>query len=80
MNVSMHGKAIDYIDLNPAWTPCGNPERIVTGEGLTLSLSATHHGDHDEFWVIESKGEHEVRRFNTRGIQHIKWSALGEEA
>jgi len=78
MNVNMHGKSINYIDLNPVWTQSGNPERIEAGNGITLSLSATYHGDHDEFWVVELKGDREVRRFSTRGIQHIRWSAQGE--
>lgn len=75
MNTSMHGKAIDYIELNPIWTQGGNPERVIAGDGRTLQLSATHHGDHDQFWIVVFDCGTEVSRYNPRGVQHIRWSA-----
>jgi hypothetical protein len=75
MNTKMHGKLIDYIELNPAWTQTGNPERVVAREGLTLHLSATYHGDHDEFWIVLSMGGTEVARYNPKGVQHIRWTS-----
>lgn len=74
MNTSMHGKSIDYIDLNPMWTQSGNPERIKAGNGITLTLSALYHGDRDEFWIVVSEGGKELARYNPRGVQHIRWT------
>jgi hypothetical protein len=75
MNTKMHGKLIDYIELNPAWTSHGNPESVGKYEPAVLHLSATHHGDHDQFWIVESKDGKEVARYNPRGVQHIRWSS-----
>jgi len=75
MNTNMHGKLIDYIELNPMWTQNGNPQQVSAGRGRTLALSATHHGDHDQFWIIVSESGTEVARYNPRGVQHIRWSA-----
>lgn len=73
MNRGMHCKLIEYIDLDPMWTQCGHPERIQSGNGVVLKLSATNHGDHEEFWVVEVVHDRETRRFNPRGLQCIKW-------
>ncbi len=73
MNTSMNGKEIRCIDLNPIWTQDGNPERIWARDGVSLTLSAMNHGDHDAFWVIQSKDGEEIARFNASGIQHIVW-------
>lgn len=77
MNTKMHGKLIDYIELNPMWTQSGNPERITSGDGQ-LFLSATYHGDHDEFWIVLVKNDKELSRYNPRGVQHIRWSGQSE--
>lgn len=74
MNVSMHGKAIAYIELDPMWTQDGNPRMIRSGVADKLTLSATHHGDHDEFWVVSTHtGGYELARWRCAGIQHIGW-------
>lgn len=73
MNTNMHGKSIDYIDLNPMWTQSGNPERIQARDGCTLTLSATHHGDHDQFWIVLSDRGREIARYNPNGVQQIRW-------
>lgn len=78
MNTSMHGKIIDYIDLNPAWTQGGNPERISSGRDHTLQLSVTYHGDRDEVWIVLGNSDGEVARYNPRGVQHIRWASLGK--
>jgi hypothetical protein len=78
MNRDMHGKMIDYIELNPMWTYHGNPERVAPGKGQSLQLSYTHHGDHDQIWIVLSEGDREVSRYNPDGVQHIRWSAQGE--
>jgi hypothetical protein len=74
MNTKMHGKSIDYIELNPMWTQHGHPERVTSANGIMLSLSATHHGDHDQFWIVASEGGKEVARYNPSGVEHIRWS------
>lgn len=80
MNAQMHGRFIDYIELNPAWTQGGNPERVAPANGQRLYLSVTYHGDHDEVWIVLAKGDVEVSRFNPRGVNHIRWTAESEEA
>jgi len=75
MNKDMHGKLIDYIELDPAWTQSGNPERVIPACGQTLSLSITYHGDHDQVWIVLAKGGIEVSRYNPRGVNHIRWTA-----
>jgi len=74
VNTKMNGKLIDYIELNPMWTQSGNPERISSGNGCALTLSATHHGDHDQFWIVLVKEGVEVARYNPRGVEHIRWT------
>lgn len=76
MNTNMNGKAIDLIDLDPHWTQSGNPERIEAGrDGVTLHLSATYHGDHDQFWIVVSERGQEIARYSHRAVQHIRWSS-----
>lgn len=79
MNLEMHGKLIDYIELDPTWTQCGHPERVSSGDGHTLRLSVTYHGDHDQTWIVLSKGDVEVSRYNPKGVQHIRWASVSEE-
>lgn len=74
MNTKMHGKSIDFIELDPIWTQGGHPERVVARNGVTLTLSATHHGDHDQFWIVVSEAGKELSRYSPRGVQHIQWS------
>ena len=73
MDTKMNGKRIRYIQLDPSWTEHGNPESVGLYDPVELHLSATHHGDHDQFWVVASKNGKEVSRYSTRGIQHIVW-------
>ena len=73
MDIKMHGRRIQYIELDPRWTEGGNPESVGRYDDIDLKLSATHHGDHDQFWVIASRNGMEIARYNVRGIQHIVW-------
>lgn len=73
MNTSMHNKLIRLIDLDPMWTQHGHPERITAGDGRRLLLSATHHGDHDEFWIVEEVDGQETHRFSASAVKHIEW-------
>lgn len=71
MNTDMHGKRIFavYWPVNPLEHRC-----LVSGtECGNLYLSATYHGDHDEFWIIQEKGGKEVARHNPRFIESIQW-------
>lgn len=74
MNAEMHGRKIAHADLR---CDCqGNPNCIVSnnhGCGQ-LELSATYHGDHDEFWVVEKNAGKEVARWNTRDLVRIVWA------
>lgn len=78
MDTKMNGRRIKYIELDPRWTEGGNPESVGKYDQLALHLSATHHGDHDQFWVVATEGGKEVSRYNVRGIQHIVWSPESE--
>lgn len=73
MDTRMHGRRIKYIELDPHWTQHGNPESVGLYEPVDLHLSATYHGDHDQFWVVASKDGKEVARYSARSIQHIVW-------
>ena len=73
MNTNMNGKSIAHIDLK---CDChGNPMCKVADRDRSLMLSATHHGDHDEFWVIElvNNGTKEVARYNVSSLDRIVW-------
>ena len=70
----MHGKLIDEITLPDSQEAAG--QYLESGRGDQLHLSATHHGDHDEFWVVLSRriSGREVSRYNTRYLLSIKWA------
>jgi len=75
VNTAMNGELIDFIDLDPRWTQSGNPERIRSGiEAGQLKLCASHHGDHDQFWIVDEKADEEVRRFHVGGVRQIVWT------
>lgn len=44
------------------------------GECGELYLSATYHGDRDEFWIVQEKHGTEVARHNPRFIKTIQWA------
>lgn len=76
MNVDMHGKSITAICFNPFVRHLhGEPNPICAGGNKTLHLSATYHGDHDEFWVIESDDGKEIARHNCKQLSSIIWTA-----
>lgn len=58
MNIDMNGKKIAKVIFS-------NGEQITADEFISITLSATYHGDRDEFWVIVSKGGTETERHNT---------------
>lgn len=72
MNGKMHGKLIAHIDLH---CDCnGNPNCIITPRDGVLSLSATYHGDHEQFWVVQTKDGKEVARYQARALDRIVWA------
>lgn len=65
MNREMHGKKIKQIYFDD--------QSVIVANGAILTLSATHHGDRDEFWVIVEKDSQEIARHNCKYIASIKW-------
>jgi mannose-6-phosphate isomerase-like protein (cupin superfamily) len=63
MNTQMNGKKIKCV----TW-PDGEE---ISGPGIYLS--ATYHGDRDEFWIIKEVDGKEVARFNPRFVDAISW-------
>lgn len=76
MNIEMNGKEILRAEVIMA---DGNPYPIEARADLlphhklgdrvvkSLHLSATYHGDHDQFWVVVvGEGDTEIARFNAR--------------
>lgn len=75
MNTDMHGKAIQRIWFNGA-----DGDKTITAETnksdlplMRLEFSATFHGDHEQFWVLEKVGDVETARHNCRAIASIEW-------
>jgi hypothetical protein len=70
MNTEMNGKQISKI-----WWINDYGDSCIEAKGQkTLMLSATYHGDRDEFWVIEYDDMQEVARHNCRDIATITWA------
>lgn len=81
MNTSMHGRAIASVQfVGGVGNEYGNPETVRADGRRTLHLSATYHGDHDEFWVVESLDGKEHRRFLARHCDVITWMPDSEVA
>jgi hypothetical protein len=72
MNTAMNGRRINLIDITES-TVSGNPERHASGRGRQLALSATFHGDRDEFWIVETIDGVEIRRWNAKAVAYIEW-------
>ena len=68
MNNDMDGKRVRTV-IFP-----GEAEVTRTKE-RTLTFSATHHGDRDEFWIIERVTGTEYARHNCRLIETIIWES-----
>jgi len=72
MNVNMHRKPIASITFDGASSY--QIETIYSKDGVHLELSATHHGDHDQFWVVKKVDGREVARYSPRLIETIVWA------
>lgn len=72
----MNGKPIKIIYWQD--TGNGNIVSLESSDDILLEMSATHHGDHDEFWVAEyhkiDNEFREVSRHNTRYIESFEWA------
>jgi hypothetical protein len=75
MSTEMNGKAIRSV----WWPDSGNDlgRHIIANDEVSIEMSATYRGDHDEFWIVEYravKGElKEFARHNPRYIETIEW-------
>ena len=68
MDIKMHGKNISQVFWNE-----GKESLDAERDGLSLFLSATFHGDHDEFWIVEMRDGVEIARHNPRYVDQIIW-------
>lgn len=69
MDNSMHGKKIKeiwYSDSENAFNECVR----------NLELSATYHGDRDEFWAVKKNEQGiEIERYNLKFVSSIMWDS-----
>ena len=51
---------------------------LIANDDVLIDMSATHHGDHDEFWICEhrktGKDWVEVARHNLRCVESFRWA------
>jgi hypothetical protein len=81
MNTRMHGKPVAAIYFaGGVGNEYGNPEVIRSDSKRTMHLSATHHGDHDQFWIVECDGDKEVRRHRASHVDSITWAEPSGDA
>jgi len=73
VNTEMHGRKIAAVFWPDTETRKGCC--LMVGHGCDdMHLSATYHGDHDEFWIVQTKDGVEVSRHNTRYVETIEWA------
>lgn len=73
MNTNMHMKPIKAV----YWpdTEAEQGRHLITGDECgNLYLSATYHGDRDEFWIVQEKNGVEVARHNPAFVETIQWA------
>lgn len=72
MTTEYHGKKINEIWL----AGDGNPfdTKLSSDETRQLELSATHHGEYDQFWVVVKKDGLETERYNVKQLTSIAWT------
>lgn len=71
MNTDMNGREAKQLWFNGA----NGDERVVPPTNGKLVMSATYHGDRDEFWIaaVAEDGK-ELGRHNCRYIGTIEWA------
>ena len=51
---------------------------LTSDDNIHIEMSATYHGDHDEFWIVEYRAENgkwrEVACHNPRYVKTIVWA------
>ena len=67
MNIEMDGKKVKSIYLD------GDEYMFAEGK-RTMTLSASTHGDRDDFWVLVYEDMIEVSRHNCKYISSIEWA------
>ena len=66
---TMNGKLIAWVQF-----PDKAQSSITASDDIGLHMSATYHGDHDQFWIVESdKYGNEVGRINPRYVDSFAW-------
>ena len=49
-------------------------ECLTASDEIGLHMSATYHGDRDEFWIVQSdKNGNEVARLNPKYVESFEW-------
>lgn len=72
MNIEMHGKRIKEVRWPDNGAKIG--ERLVSGISADdIYMSATRHGDREEFWIVVVRNGKEVSRENPRYVKTIFW-------
>ena len=75
MNTKMDGKEILHICLSDGRDHTASPF-VTADKAIRMKLSATYHGDHDEFWVVvyQRAGGDEIQRYNCKNVASITWA------
>ncbi len=71
MNVKMNGKKVFKIFFPSQEVLTSSDES--DDKKLKLHLSATHHGDRDEFWIVATANGEETERHNCKFLESIQW-------
>ena len=75
----MNGKKIEIVYWPDSESEKGRS--INQNDEMLLEMSATHHGDHDEFWIVQYKkinGEFtEIARHNPKYVESFYWKENG---
>lgn len=79
--IKYHGREIREIFFPPS--PFAEGAKMVSNERLKLGFSATHHGDHDQFWIVvfdvDNDGNvRETARYNPRHLEGWVWARKEE--
>lgn len=71
MTINDHGRKIKEVWLQGE----GNAfnECVKSGTHGDLEMSATYHGDRDEFWIVVKSDGVETRRINARYVTEFSW-------
>ena len=70
MHIDLHGKRIKEVRIKTE-----DGEFNINNDGnQVIEMSATYHGDHEQYWVVYRMGNREISRFNCRlEVARITW-------